>query len=82
MPIEISAESRKKIDESIQRFVLEEFNEEIGVLRTQRLFEFVVRLIGATIYNQAINDAQAWLQGKLLDLEGDLHEVVELAPRE
>ena len=80
MPIEFSAESRKRIYESLQTYVREEFNEDIGVLRTERLFDLVVKLIGATIYNQAINDAQAWLQGKLLDLEGDLHERVEFAP--
>ena len=50
------------------------------MLRTERLFEVVVKLIGATIYNQAISDTQAWLQGKLLDLEGDLHERVGFAP--
>ena len=77
MPIEFSSESRQRIYESLQRYVREEFDEEIGVLRTQRLFEVVVKLIGATIYNQAISDAQAWLQGKLLDLGGDLHEKVE-----
>ncbi len=36
-----------------------------------------MKLIGASVYNQALEDAQAWLQGKVLDLEGDLGEPVE-----
>jgi uncharacterized protein (DUF2164 family) len=80
MPIEFSAESKKRIYESLHNYFQDQFDEDIGLLRTGKLFDFVVNLIGASIYNQAITDAQAWLQGKLLDLQGDLHQQVELAP--
>ncbi|MHC4415416.1 MAG: DUF2164 domain-containing protein [Planctomycetota bacterium] len=77
MSIEFSFESKKRIYESTRRYFREQFDEDIGLLQFERFFDFVVRSIGATIYNQAVSDAQAWLQRKVLDLEGDLHEEVE-----
>ena len=80
MSIEFSAESQERIYESLQNYFHDQLGEDIGLLRTERLFDFVVNLIGASIYNQAITDAQAWLQGKLEDLGGDLHQHVEYSP--
>ena len=74
MGIEFSSEARTAMFEKLQAFFLDEFEEELGELRTRRVFEFMVGLVGASAYNQAVSDAQAWLQGKLLDLEGDLHQ--------
>jgi len=77
MSITFSAEAKARICEALRRYVRENFDRDIGLLQTDRLFEFTVNLLGAAAYNQAIADAQAWMQGKLLDLEGDLHEEVE-----
>lgn len=77
MAIEIPAETKDRMYKALQQYVLENFDCDIGLLQTERLFEFMVNLIGAGAYNRAITDAQAWMQGKLLDLEGDLHEQVE-----
>lgn len=80
MPIEFPAESKKRISEALHDYFQDQFDEDLGVLRTEKLLDFVVNLIGASIYNQAITDAQAWLHGKVLDLEGDLHQQVEFTP--
>jgi uncharacterized protein (DUF2164 family) len=77
MSIEFPAETKERMYKALQQYVLDNLECDIGLLQTERLFEFMVNLIGAGAYNQAITDAQAWMQGKLLDLEGDLHERVE-----
>ena len=77
MTIEFPAETKDRMYKALQQYVLENLECDIGLLQTEQLFEFMVNLIGAGAYNQAIKDAQAWMQGKLLDLEGDLHEQVE-----
>jgi uncharacterized protein (DUF2164 family) len=77
MPIEFSDDVRKGLRGSIQGYCGAELDLDIGELQSEKMLEFVINLIGATVYNQAIGDAQAHLQAKLLDMEGDLHETVE-----
>jgi len=77
MAIEFSAEAKARIYKALELYLRENLDCDIGLLQTERLFEFLIHLIGPTAYNQAITDAQAWMHGKLLDLEGDLHELVE-----
>ncbi|MDY7107289.1 MAG: DUF2164 domain-containing protein [Planctomycetota bacterium] len=77
MPIDFPAEEKDRIYRALQEYVRENLDRDLGLLQTERLFEFMVKLIGASAYNRAIADAQAWIGGKLLDLEGDLHERVE-----
>jgi uncharacterized protein (DUF2164 family) len=40
-----------------------------------------VKELGAPIYNQAIQDARAFLQGKLDDLEGEFYEPEQSSDR-
>ena len=77
MATEFPAEEKDRIHRALQEYVRKNLECDMGLLQTERLFEFMVELIGASAYNRAIADAQAWMQGKLLDLEGDLHEQVE-----
>jgi len=77
MAIEFPAEEKDRIYRALREYVRENLDRDLGLLQTERLFEFMVNLIGSSAYNRAIADAQAWMQGKLLDLEGDLHEQVE-----
>ena len=74
MPIELPADIRKRLLQSIQHHAEEHLEQPIGELQAQLLMDLMLELVGSTIYNQAIQDAQAYLQGKLLDMEGDLHE--------
>jgi uncharacterized protein (DUF2164 family) len=59
---------------SIKRYFTENMEEEIGDLRAMLLLEFFVSEIGPSIYNQAIADAQVFLQEKIADLEGSCYE--------
>lgn len=70
MAIELPKETQKVLIASIRRYFAENMDEEIGDLKASLLLDFCLREIGPTIYNRAIADAQAHLQGRLAELDG------------
>jgi uncharacterized protein (DUF2164 family) len=72
MKFELSKERSKELTEKVQSYMKQEFGESIGELRAGFLIEFFTKELGAAIYNQAINDAQTFMQDKLIDLESTL----------
>jgi uncharacterized protein (DUF2164 family) len=71
--IELSKQARADAITSMQRYFRENLPEPIGNMEAGFLLDFFVEEIGALIYNQAIADAQARLQQRIADLEGDLY---------
>ncbi len=84
MAIEFKKDTKDRLVGLIQAYVEENLEIEIGRLQSEFLLEFFAKLIGPAVYNGAIGDAQAYLQGRLIDLENDLYEAEELEsePRE
>ena len=74
MIIKLHKETEEQLLGSIKRFFLEELEDDIGDLKAMRVLEFCVEEIGPSIYNQAIADAQVFLQEKVSDLDGVLFE--------
>jgi uncharacterized protein (DUF2164 family) len=73
VPIEISRQARAEAITSIQRYFQENMPEPIGNLAAGLLLNYFLEEVGPIIYNQAIADAQARIQRRLLDLEGELY---------
>jgi uncharacterized protein (DUF2164 family) len=71
--IELSKEKRTEAIASIKKYFEEEIREPIGDLRAGLLLDFFLEDIGAAIYNQAIGDAQARMQQRVADLDGELY---------
>jgi uncharacterized protein (DUF2164 family) len=74
MAITLPPETEKRLHASIRRFFEEKLDEDIGDLKARLVLDYCLREIGPTIYNQAIADAQAWMQGKVADLDGSRFE--------
>lgn len=74
MTIKLREETRLRLIGSIQRYFAENMDEPVGDLKATLLLDFCVREIGPSIYNQAILDAQAHLQDKVAEIDGDCHE--------
>lgn len=72
MKIQLDKERAKILIEKIQLYIQDEFGESIGELKAGFLLEFFINELGPSIYNQGINDAQAFIQDKLIDLESSL----------
>lgn len=74
MAMTLSDEQRKRSIASIRRYFAENI-EEIGDLKASLLLDFYLKEIAPCIYNQAIADAQSYLQDKLSDLDATCYEV-------
>jgi len=74
MHIRLSEERREQLVEALARFTRDELDHELSAFQAGRLLDFMVRRLGAPIYNQAIQDARGSLQAKLDDLEGEFYE--------
>ena len=77
MRIALSDERRRQLVAALRRFLAREFETDFSEFQAQRLLDFFVRQLGAPVYNQAIQDARAFLQDKLSDLEGEFYEPEE-----
>jgi len=71
--IELPQPARAEAIASIQRFFEENMPEPIGDLRAGLLLDFFLEEIGPVAYNRAIADAQARLQQRVSDLDGELY---------
>jgi len=79
MRIKLSDEQRDRLVDMVRRLFNEDFDRERSDFQARRLRDFFVRHLGAPIYNQAIQDARAFLQTKLDDLDGEFYEPEEPA---
>lgn len=73
MKITLNDERLKTLSEKVQVYFRNEHDESIGELKAELIVEFFVKELGPQIYNQALNDAHAFIQDKLIDLEGTLY---------
>ena len=70
MAIKLTNETEKRLIASIKRYAEENLDEDIGDLKASLFLDFCLREIGPSVYNQAIADAQTYLQERLIDLDG------------
>ncbi len=74
MAIKLSPETRTRLIASLKRYAAENLDEEIGDLKAGLLLDYCLTEIGASVYNAAIADAQAYFTDRVADLEGVCHE--------
>lgn len=74
MRIQLTPDRRTTLIRSIKAYYLEEFDDSLSDFRAEGLLDFFVEQLGPPVYNQGVRDAQAYIQEKLLDLEGDVYE--------
>ena len=77
MRIRLSDERRELLVDEMQRFFQNEFDHDLSDYQARRLLDFLLVQVGAPVYNQAIQDARAFLHSKLEDLEGEFYEPEE-----
>ena len=60
--------TRKEIIEGIRRFFIETRDEDVGMLTAALYLDFIMESIAPAIYNQGIDDAEAFMRDKLADM--------------
>lgn len=73
MPIKLNKPTEQRLMASIRRYCAENL-EEIGDLKAAMFLDFCLREIGPSIYNQAVADAQAYMQNQVIDLNSTCYE--------
>lgn len=74
MTIELNKDVRTRAIASIERYFKENLDERIGNIQAAALLNFFVEEVGASIYNQAVADAQERLQMRVMELDIECHE--------
>lgn len=74
MRIKLSDERREILANAVQQLFLEEFERDLSPFQAQRLIDVLLEQLGPPVYNQAVQDARAYIQLKLDDLEGEIYE--------
>ncbi len=71
MEITLAKDVEQKLSVSIKRYVSENLDTDIGELQSSLFLQFCLEEIGPAVYNQAISDAQTYMQEKALDMENN-----------
>jgi uncharacterized protein (DUF2164 family) len=74
MAIKLNPDTEQRLQASLQRYCAQNFDEDIGALKARLLLDFCLREIGPSIYNQAVQDAQAVMQEKIAEVETNCYE--------
>lgn len=74
MSLELDENRRLAMLGDIRAFFAESLDDEIGDLKARLVLDFFLGRLGAAVYNQAVADAHAWAQDKLMDIEGELYQ--------
>ena len=72
MSIVLSDDRRARLTHRLVGFHLDEFDEELSAFRAGKLVDFFIEILGPQIYNQAVQDARAFMQHALDDLDGEV----------
>lgn len=70
--MQLSDERREQLILRLEGFYMEEFDEPLSAFRAARLLEFFLDAVGPHVYNQAVQDARAFMQRKLDELDGEV----------
>ncbi|HEY9278551.1 MAG TPA: DUF2164 domain-containing protein [Eoetvoesiella sp.] len=69
MAIKLKNEVEEQLLGSLRRYWKQEEGEDLGELRSRLFLRFIVEEVGPSIYNQAIQDAQEYMQEKTSEME-------------
>lgn len=71
--VHLSDEQKKYIMEAIHDFFDEEYGEDIGIIKQQRILELFMEQLAPMIYNKALDDAMMWYKRQQDNLEADFY---------
>ena len=71
--IKLSEAQKKKLNEEIKAFYLDERGEEIGIIEQMQLLDLFEQKLAPVIYNKALDDAKRWYSQMMDNLESDFY---------
>ena len=74
MGLKLTPDRRTSLVKALTRHFEAEFDEPLSEFRAEGLVDFFLRELGPPVYNQGVRDAAAYVQNKLNDIDGEIHE--------
>jgi uncharacterized protein (DUF2164 family) len=74
MALELDEERRALLIAELKALFRDTFDTELSDFRAKGILEFFLASLGPQVYNQAVQDARAFFQQKLDDLDGEVYE--------
>ncbi|EOS68305.1 hypothetical protein C818_03654 [Lachnospiraceae bacterium MD308] len=71
--IKLSDAQKKKLNEEIKAFYLDERGEEIGMIEQMQLLELFQQKMAPIVYNKALDDAKMWYRQMMENAEDDYY---------
>ena len=71
-PLTLSDDRRETLAARLGRLFAEEFDEALSDFRAGAIIDLMLKELGPAVYNQAVEDVRAHLQGRLDDLSGEV----------
>lgn len=71
-PLTLTDERRETLRRHLQTLYSTEFDERLSDFRADDIIDLMLRTLAPSVYNQAVADVRAHLQGKLDDLDGEV----------
>ncbi|MEZ6029838.1 MAG: DUF2164 domain-containing protein [Hyphomonadaceae bacterium] len=72
MQIRLDPARRARTVSNLRSLFSGEFDEPLSEFRAEAVVDLMLKSLGPDIYNQAVQDVRAHLQGKLDDLDGEV----------
>ena len=70
--ITLTPERRDALCRLVRQKFQTEFDEQLSEFRAGEIVDLMLKALGPAVYNQAVQDVRAHLQGKLDDLDGEV----------
>jgi uncharacterized protein (DUF2164 family) len=74
METDLFKDKKREVVASLQRYVSQELDCELGDIQAGHLLEYIMKEIGPFAYNQGVEDAKAYFASKVEDLAGTCFE--------
>ena len=73
IPIKIPREQKEEMIRELQAYFLDEREEEIGNLAAEQIVDYMIKLLGPHLYNQAIADVRTMITQKMDQIDDELY---------
>lgn len=71
--VNLTEEQKKNIMQEIEIFFREEYDEDIGIIKQQKLLDLFTEQLAPIVYNKALDDAILWYKRQQDNLEADFY---------
>ncbi len=73
MKLELTDDRKRELQDKLAIMFRDEFDESLSDFRASQMLELVLKAVGPSVYNQAVQDVRGYFQTRVDDLEGEIY---------